>query len=550
MKIVPPILSVLLFFLAGSMQLDAKPVKEKSGKVNPSDALRIDNSKQANENKSQQVYLLDVIQGTLHNQSSILVQREKIRENKGNINISKGPFDWKLGAQGGWTKDINSNYKYPYSGYHGTVTPTFGLSLRKAFSFGPSVEGSVTLKQQEYLKSAFDHYQNFGSNAWYDYKTQNYGRVDFKVNVPILPLIGEKNYAAETVALKLQYKAGLYDLQTKVSEAVYKTVVAYWEYVFAYKRLEILKDACDRSEKILEHTRALAKAGEVPYIEIENARGNLADKINSYYNAEQSLIESRSTLAQAVGIPLGDLDSKIYPGNLFPDIRKDRLDKLLNITELYYETALKNRMELRSMNELIAAADAYVLSARNNVLPDLNVQFGVGYDGSKRGDSIDDFFNSGKKNQPGMDVTAKILFEYPLGNYEARGRLTKTESQLRQLKIQKVQLRNTIKTSVLSSLHNLLNSLKELEKTEDSVKIYMNAFDGERDKFKAGETTLLNIIDIQNRLDNVLINRMSVLKKTATAIVRIRYETGTLIQFSNADGTVNMQELVTVPHMP
>lgn len=490
------------------------------------------------------IYLIDAIQKTFLYQPSIQTRRSIVDESRGAVKITSGAFDWKLGASGGAEVDRNLSYEDPYTVHGKTVVPQAGVNLSKTTSFGPSMESSYTLKQYQYNTT----YKGEGASEIPEYSyTENIGRFDFKVNVPLLPLVGDKNYSADTIANKLQYKASLYDLQAVISEAAYNTVIAYWNYVYAHKQLDILKGAMERAKVLLENTKALAKGGEVPKVEIENAMGNLADKVNSCYNAEQLLVETKTTLAQTIGMSYDDLEAYISPADDFPEVRREKITELVETRMSYIAVAMQKRMEIGALTERIGAAGAQVTSSRNHILPEVNVQLGLGYEGSNRGEGKENYFAATKKHQPGMDMSVMLVAEYPLGNNTAYGRYEQKTAQLSQLRIQQKELHNTIKSNVLLSVYALRNAVNELEKTEEAVVIYENAFNGERQKFRAGETTLLNIIDIHNRLDNVLINRLSVRKKTAAAIARLRYETGTLISFDDSDGSVSMSALVTVP---
>lgn len=541
------VVSLIAFFHLLPAQLFAAPVEKTIGVPTTKAEGLLELQDEASAPQTQSFYLLNVIQRTLLSQPAILIQREKIAEDRGGIKARKGPYDWRLSAYGALDRDKNSSLTYPFPGYHEVVTPLLGFGVKKTFSFGPTIEGGMTLKRTSYRQSYLDQLNTSSQGTWLSYRTENVGRLDFKLTIPILPLMGDANHGADLIVQRLQYRASLYNLQAKTAETVYRTAVAYWEYAGSYQQLDILRKSYERAKLLLKNTEDLAYAGEVPTIEIENARGNVADRINAYYNARQSLVVAKARLAETIGISLAELETYATPADAFPKLDMNSIADVLAAAERYCRMALEHRTEINSLGELLSAAGALVTSARNHLLPDVNLQFGVGYDGSRRGAGTDDFFNTLRKNQPGVDYSARLVLEYPLGNQAASGTLDQRLAQLRQMKLQKLQLSTLIKSNVLVSLHGLRNAMKELEQIEGAVIIYENTFIGEREKFRAGETTLMNIIDIQNRLDNVLINRIVIRKKVANAIVQVRFETGTLVRFSDGEGTVSMNELVTIP---
>ena len=101
------------------------------------------------------------------------------------------------------------------------------------------------------------------------------------------------------------------------------------------------------------------------------------------------------------------------------------------------------------------------------------------------------------------------------------------------------------------------NYMAVLNNSEISYNEYVKAFENEELKFKQGLTTLLNLIQIQDRLTYAHASYISAKSQFAQALAQLRYETGTLIGsgvISESLGvnpsTIDSERLYTTPQNP
>ena len=99
----------------------------------------------------------------------------------------------------------------------------------------------------------------------------------------------------------------------------------------------------------------------------------------------------------------------------------------------------------------------------------------------------------------------------------------------------------------LLPLNNLENSIQVLKKAKESLDFYEEVYRNEQEKFKNGLTILLNLIQFQERLTFSALDYVQAQQQFATAIINLRYETGTLL--ADKEGLTGMEKSLfyTVP---
>ena len=88
---------------------------------------------------------------------------------------------------------------------------------------------------------------------------------------------------------------------------------------------------------------------------------------------------------------------------------------------------------------------------------------------------------------------------------------------------------------------------RELAKSEEAVGLYQTAVDNEKEKSRLGAATLLDVITTEDRLTSALLKKVSEQYSYASAVARLRYETGTLAFAEGWKGSITMEQLTTVP---
>lgn len=104
-----------------------------------------------------------------------------------------------------------------------------------------------------------------------------------------------------------------------------------------------------------------------------------------------------------------------------------------------------------------------------------------------------------------------------------------------------------IGSNVSQSIAALRNKALELVKHGDAVNHYLLAVENEKQKNQLGTSTILNLINTDEYLTSALSNQLAAQAAFAKALVKLRYETGTLLMEKGDEISVGLGELITIP---
>ena len=90
------------------------------------------------------------------------------------------------------------------------------------------------------------------------------------------------------------------------------------------------------------------------------------------------------------------------------------------------------------------------------------------------------------------------------------------------------------------------NALLQLEQALASRSNYRQSLDAEYAKLKAGNSTFLNAVEVEERYTAAGLNIINAQFQQATSLVGLRFQTGTLLP-ATPDATVGWAELTTIP---
>jgi outer membrane protein TolC len=178
----------------------------------------------------------------------------------------------------------------------------------------------------------------------------------------------------------------------------------------------------------------------------------------------------------------------------------------------------------RDANKTLEAA------ARNQVKPQLDVSSSVGYTGLREGTSALDYPRSVVNGPKGADVTVGLTYTQTPANNAARGRLATTMAATRQSEITLAETARNAATAVVVAYEGVRSSITQVEKARESVKYYRAALDGEREKYRLGLNSLVDVLTVEDRLTTAVLAEVNARLAYALALVQLRQSTGTIVK--------------------
>jgi outer membrane protein TolC len=104
-----------------------------------------------------------------------------------------------------------------------------------------------------------------------------------------------------------------------------------------------------------------------------------------------------------------------------------------------------------------------------------------------------------------------------------------------------------ITSSVIVAEASVRSAALQLEKVNESVALFRTALDNEREKFRLGVGSLVDVLTVEDRLNEVLVSQVQAELGYAVALARLRQGTGTVVEPDKAVQSVDPSVFLTLP---
>jgi outer membrane protein len=352
--------------------------------------------------------------------------------------------------------------------------------------------------------------------------------LSFTLALPLLKNAGRETVGAQLDSANAQLAASEYDLLQSNAQTVLNTTFAYWDYLAKQQNLEIATTAEQSSMALVDQLNRLIKGDQLPAADIELAIASRAEKTASRIAAEQALLDARRVLARQIGLPAMQMLNLPLPGDAYPRydeaVRKLQLDR-----DALVKSALDQRADLAANRQRELAAKYLLVAARNNLKPQLDLNFSAGYAGLAENVPTTAFERAYYENRYGPSFSASISFRWPVENSLARGTVLSQSAQMDAATIQIRDLEATIASNVSTQVPGLERSVSQLAQGIEAVRRYTTAVNNEITKRRVGTSTVLDVINVEDRLVFARQNEVLLRQAYANAIAQLRFETGSLV---------------------
>lgn len=342
------------------------------------------------------------------------------------------------------------------------------------------------------------------NNAVHEYVSQ--GIVSETVGLDLFAAYRKTNAAAMVAEAKLEIaRRGL----------VVTVVRRYYDVLAMERKLAVAQEAANEANRFFELTGKLEQGREVAHADVVKARIQLQQR--------QRELADAAAEAEKTRLELGVL--------LFPDPRSNyALDPKLNTTPTipsraeFEANAEKANPDLRAAMASLRVAEQDVTAARAGLLPDLTVEYGYGIDAPNFGvNSPDGYRNlgyaiTGTLNIPVWDwwATPAKIKQSKLRRTQAKVELTAAQRQL----IANIEEAYTEARTAMASLTSLDESEKDAAESLRLTDL----------RYRAGEATVLEVVDAESTLVTAQSARVDGAVRYAVALSNIQSLTGNLPQ--------------------
>ncbi|HXY09848.1 MAG TPA: TolC family protein [Terriglobales bacterium] len=486
--------------------------------------------------------LIDAVRSTLETQPFIRLQQAQVTTKQG-IKLQAGaPFDTLL-----QTSLTLNHANTPLDtveatslGVTGLVElsnlSNYSLSITKLFRNGTSV--ASTYQANRNINNSID-------------PAVNTSQLNFTVIVPLGRGRGRGVVDAAEHAATAEVDASLLDLNQLIAQLVANTASSYWNLVAANELLTITSDAEKRGGVYVDNVQSLIEADHVPRSDLNVAAANLADRSANRIAAQQQVTVARQQLALDMGVSASQMFRLPDPIDSLPGGEEQPLPADSSRALQYYlEQSLLHRADYLAARRRVDEAQILLVGAKNSLLPQVNLTLGGGYSGLQLGKTYSQLFASGAANVNGPNANLGISYSFPIANSSARGQMMQAVASKHQNELQEVQVERNISTAVITATEALRNAIVRLKEAGESVKFFQLALDGERERYRVGISSFVDVLTVEDRLTNALTNRVQAQLSYALALVQFRFATGTIVAPDRPVQDIAPQTLVTFPFDP
>ncbi|MFN2361444.1 MAG: TolC family protein [Marinobacter sp.] len=355
----------------------------------------------------------------------------------------------------------------------------------------------------------------------------NYATVGFSLSVPLGQGLGADEVAAEERSLALGEDASGYLYGHAVSREVSLALEAYWSYRGAQQRLALTRDSEERARVLLEQTRKLVEADEKPRAELPLVRANLADKGTLRLSEEQNLASSRNQLGRAMGLGHNRISTLDQALDALPPITPQSMDGVNNIPGLVNDS-LPRRMDLRASTLTERSAAVSLKAQRLADRPDIDLDLSMEY---RSLEEENDAARAVTDHQDltGPSVRMTLRWQWAAGNNANLGRITERQAELDKATLQRRDLRADTGAGIADAARSLANAAETVESSRESVESYRESVDNERKRYRLGSTTLINLLELEDRLVEARLSHIRQQEAYAQALTRLLFRSGQLI---------------------
>ena len=489
--------------------------------------------------------LASALREALRQNPNTLIQQQQVGITRGSMLQALGQFDPVLTASASRGREIRklrrdesealgrgaSGLNDPLAALLGLSTqaglapPTAQYSNNTTYSLGveQTLRSGATVGATAGVTSLYDNV-----SALNDIPPQTSGRVGFSLRTPLLRYAGTEVTTANLTAAEAELEASANDTLFVNAQTLLGTALSYWDFLARLRRLDIARDAERRAARLVDETRKLIGADEMPAADIQLVQASHAERLAARIAAEQAVAEGRRNLALQIGLPPEHAQTLPTPANDFPALEREtpRTDRQIPALQSY---ALLKRADLEAARQREQAARYRVVFAQSALKPQVDLSMGVNYGSllENRGPyATGHVLGSG---MVGPSMVATLAMQLPFRNTAAQGNFISASSALEANTIRVRSLADAIGANVGTAAMALTRAALQLAQSMDTTRHYRVSVANERTKHRMGLATLIDVINVEDRLTNALIAEVQARQAYAAAIVQLRFEVGGIV---------------------
>jgi outer membrane protein TolC len=320
------------------------------------------------------------------------------------------------------------------------------------------------------------------------------------------------------------YQKGVVDAGTKLAaiRILGSADIAYWLLFAARKELDVRREQYKLAQDQLNHARLKVEARAAPRNEIVRAEAGLSSRLEDVINAETAVRDQERELKRIMHRPDLPLDS---PTGILTKTEPDPCGLDLD-AETLTAAAMENRMEMADLELRLAISDLNVELARNETLPQLDLDYTYAAAGGARGEgtAFGNIFGNPSENHS-VGLSARI----PLGNHAAQARLRRARLERVRTQTDRERWQQLIRREVYATVDELQQNWRRILAADQGAIATLRDYRVEQQQFQLGERTSTEVLSAASRLADAQLRKIRAFAEYEIVQVQLAQATGTLL---------------------
>jgi outer membrane protein TolC len=338
------------------------------------------------------------------------------------------------------------------------------------------------------------------------------------------------------------YKVTGFNLTSTLLNLIDNAENTYWNAIFARENVLVSQTARDAAQFNWDFVQKQFSLGAISYLDTYNPQQQLAASDLALSQAKFNLTTAEDAIRQQISVDL-DPAIRVLPLHLTESVELPESEAIIPDKEQEVQKALDLQPALKSAVQNLDIDDLSLASARNGLLPSLNLR--LGYNGAGNGGYYTPGFGSAYTGAPisgGLGDALGQMFGWGNPTYSASLTLnlpirSRTASMIMANAL--IQKRNdafNVRNTQQNIRLGVLNAVTNLQGAEESLKLaqIQNDFsnknlDAMHTKYSLGTETQQNVVAAQQALAAAALGVLNAKISLQKAVLNLYLQTGELL---------------------
>jgi outer membrane protein TolC len=488
-----------------------------------------------------------------HN-ADVLLETAGVSVARGELKAAAAPTDVTVGASAGyensvtpvdsdnayssWFSDSSGSTILKESSSTGTLDTSFWL--QKLFSFGLQSKLSFDLqrsdtdyhysKGENYMTDLDEYYESY---AYPD--ATNYSTVKLSLSLPLFKSFSSSLQQKNMNSARYYLEQQQYVLSDTIARNIIAVCDAYWQYANAFVEYQAKNDSNERLKKQKDNLLKLIDAGISSGTELDQINANIAANTADIMDAQNAIEQKRSDLEEVMGVPSSERNQFERASDTFPDIGDRKGASLADDLRIHYtiKDIIAMRPDIQVLKRKVDNAREQLAIKEINIRPDCDLNFSLGYTGTKYGNSAADYFSSIHDNVRGTNYGGSISFSMSFPDNKT-GSVDAARGTLKQVEIVYDKKVSMLESDINSSIRDMEKYHNILVSMNTAVQLYKKLIKDQQERFDEGLITVDALNDIEEKSVSTRIQYYNYYRLYLNTVLQFKYYTNTLVGLSES----------------